>query len=61
MLMLELQAVSFVWLSGCGGAVLALDEAGQAFTSWGPAVRPLPTPVQGATLAWPLLRPLKPV
>lgn len=61
MLMSELQAISFVWLSGCGGAVVALDEAGLAFLSWGPAVQPLPTPVQGAAPAWPLLRPLKPV
>lgn len=51
----------FGWLSRCGGAVGALDEAGPAFTSWGPAVQPLPTPVQGAASAWPLLRLLKPV
>lgn len=53
MLMLELQTVSFEWLS----AAAALDEARAAFTSWGPAVQPPPTPAQGAASAWPLPSP----
>lgn len=61
MLMSELQAVCFVWLSRCAGAVVALGESGPAFMSWGTAVQPLPSPVQGAASAWPLPRPLKPV